>query len=267
MAIQLENRRFGTRPLVVHANGPRHRPDLWTSIRRAFFTSTPAASAPLEPADDWDATIITWNTTGTRLSDYTLVAKHPGMLEASVARFGTAVTVLGGGRGQMQRLREKLDLLVAFLPVVQTTYLIGIDSDDAIVVDDPQHIVERFLREFDCDLLFGAEYECWPAPVGPIEPLARFYERTNAGGVPYLQGGVWVGRTAFCRQFFPAALRYQFLDPGPDALPRHPWNWEQPRYFCLLPQYYPRAQIDSRCRIFQSLTCPEGDLVIGERRA
>lgn len=257
------NMRFGTMPAVVHANGRARLGRHWRDVRHLCFASPrPKPSgvpAPRVPASA--VTVLTWNTEPSH-GDFLTLPRHPGMLEASLDRIGACCVVLGRGRGPMASTAEKLIYLLDALEEVHTPLVAGIDSYDAVALAPPHEMGRRFLDEFDCGLLFGAEYSCWPRPFGHFASIAAF-QRANAGsGVPYLQGGMWIGDLEVCREFFEAAAAAPMRTVAEASLPTDLETWEQPRYVWNLPAFHPRVQIDHRCRIFQSLNCPNADVAI-----
>lgn len=250
------NVRFGTNPAVVHANGRARLRQLWKEVRHLCFATAPAelrsVSAP-------EVTVLTWNT---ELSsgDYLALPRHPGMLEASLDRFSARYVVLGRGRGPMATTAEKLTYLLNALETVRTPLVAGIDSYDAVALAPPPEMARRFVHDFDCALLFGAEYPCWPRPFGHFARIAAFQRANARGGVPYLQGGMWIGELETCREFFQAAAAAPMQTAAEVSMPADLAAWEQPRYVWTLPDFHPRVQIDHGCRIFQSLTCPSADV-------
>lgn len=73
---------------------------------------------------------------------------------------------------------------------------------------------------------------------------------------------MWIGELDTCREFFSAAAAAP-LDRVADAsVPPNLAAWEQPRYVWTLPAFHPRVQVDHRCRIFQSLTCPSHEVQV-----
>jgi hypothetical protein len=224
----LRNTKFGSQPLIVHAHGPHATKPHWQPIRDRFFSEEPRhLGIPAE------LTIITCNNGHTAM----------GLLEESLDRLGVPYVVTGHGIDPWVNARDKPRTILEAALDVRTELILYADSRDAIVLGDPRFIVKRF-RQFDCDLVFGADRMNWP----PLDAFKSF-EDSVAGEAAmdfrYLNGGAWIGRTEFVREFFADACAMPPLAEMPVA--------EQGILKQLFRKHYPRVQLDYRCTIFQNI--------------
>jgi hypothetical protein len=224
----LVNLQFNTNPLVVHAPGPlRHKPH-WQEVRDTFFSSPPLRIGTVE-----GLTIVTWNNGHEAM----------GVLEKSLDHLGVPYVVKGAGVSDWINSKHKPPLTCEALNEAKTKYVMGLDSRDAMVLGDPRLIVQRFEENFSCDMVFGADIVNWPNL-----PRFKSYEESLPGAqdsaFKYLNGGMWIGKTEFCREFFAAATQTEAVAEAPDS--------EQGILKQLFQVYYPRVQLDYRCQIFQN---------------
>jgi hypothetical protein len=224
--LTIEVQAFGTRPGVIHAQGGRWHKPHWAPIRDAFFQSGRSRQATPAPL-----TILTCNN------------GHPalGRFEKSLDHMGLDCMVTGAGIVPWINSRDKPRVLAAAARSVTTPYILYADSRDAILIQPPGIVLQRFLDHFSCDLLFGGDLLSFP----PAAEMKR-YEDELAGSesspFKYLNAGAWIGRAQFVAEFFEAACQ---CDPWPGA----PQS-EQGIVRKLLPHYGRRIGIDYRCEIF-----------------
>jgi hypothetical protein len=170
-------------PIVVHFPGfnlPNSKK--WFDLLNSKY----AKSFNLE-----DATIITWNN------------KAKGPLEKSLDKMGIEYTVLGKDIGKWNNV-FKILLTNKALENVSTKYVIGLDSCDVIVLDDPNKIIGRF-KKMNCRMLFNSQSYCYPRlnKSGQPHDFVEFENSINQGyDNCYLNAGAWVGETEFCKEFF-----------------------------------------------------------------
>jgi hypothetical protein len=231
MPIRLTNRLFHTQPIVGHCPGPTH--GRWRRVVDAVLAQKPRrVTCP-------DTTFLTWNT-GSRPSR---PDKPCGLFERSLAQFGIEPLVLGKGRSNW-RNRDKLALAAEALESVATPYVVGGDSCDVLFFDDPGLVTKRFREQFTCELVFNSTGStCWPQLPELMEfqlsrPMAPLLK-----GRHWINSGLFVGRTEFCRQYFrelassPPVAGYAHSD---QAVVMATWR-----------HWYPRVQTDDLCQIFQ----------------
>lgn len=225
----IRNLLFDSRPLVVHAQGSHEVKPLWRPIRDAFF-SRPSRQVPAPK----DLTIITCNNGHEAM----------GILERSLAHLGLSCMVRGQGIHPWLNSRHKPQVLAEALRDIQTTYTLYADSRDAILLDDPAVLVERFEKGFKADLVFGADRMSWP-PAREFKKFEDAIPEVGGSEFRYLNGGAWIGRTAFCRELFEEATRTPPLPEVPDS--------EQGILRKLFQRHHPRVQLDYRCELFMNI--------------
>jgi hypothetical protein len=228
----LENLRFDTRPLVVHAPGPPVFNPYWEPVCERFFATRRRALGP--PAR---LTLLTWNDG----------ANGPGILERSLAHLGVPCAVAGRGvRGWMNSVHKPLAARQA-LRSIETEYVLGVDSSDAILLGDPAELVARFEASFapsGAEMVFAAEKNN-----APNAPRFRRFEEALPGAADtpfrFLNGGTWLGRTETCRAFFADAVR---TPPAPEDPASEQGILKQ-----LFLTRHPSVALDYRCELFQTL--------------
>ncbi|MDP6530674.1 MAG: hypothetical protein QF375_02200 [Arenicellales bacterium] len=219
-------REFNTRPCVVHGHGKHDYQYWWEPIKSAFF-STPPRIPTIPPG----LTIITCNN------------GHPamGMFESSLEYLGVPYRVFGQDINPWLNSRDKPTVLASALALVDTPYVLYADSRDAILIGDPAKALDRYEHQFSCDILFGADRINWP----PEREFARFEEplaRQAHSEFRYLNGGLWIGRTAYCAEFFSRAATVAPVESAVES--------EQGILKKLFPECYPHVQLDYHCEIF-----------------
>lgn len=227
--MNLTNTIFNTTPAVIHAHGShQHKPN-WKPIRTAFFNSPKCHFGPCP-----DLTIITCNNGHQSM----------GIAEQSLDHLGVPYQVYGQEIETWINSQHKPRVLYQALNQIHTEFTLYLDSRDAIIIDNPQIILERFKNNFDCDLLFGADRINWPN----VKEFQKFEHRVNpikGNDFCYFNGGTWMGRTDFCRLFFEDALNTK---PAPEAPESEQGILKQ-----LFPKYHPQVNLDYRCEIFQNI--------------
>jgi len=233
----LVNLVFDTRPLVVHAPGQTGKNSLWQALKTEFFQS------PKKNYGDCDdLTILTWNN-----------RPRPGVTQRCLDHLGIRHIVLGQDITDWKNL-YKNRLTAEALQSIQTRYVMGLDAPDVLLLAHPQQILERFRRRFSCRLLFGSEVHCFPE----VDALRRFENSLpHAVTSPwrFLNSGMWLGETAFCREFFAQAAETEPWD-GDERFLRS----DQGVLKKVLRRFYPQADLDYGCTLFQNINLHEGDL-------
>ena len=161
-----------------------HKPE-WPPIREWFFATPRRSLPPLE-----NLTIMTCNN------------GHPamGLMERSLEHLGVSCLVVGQGVNPWVNSVHKPRAVVEAARRVTTPYLVYVDSRDAIFVDAPHILVERF-ETFSCDMVFSADRLNWPQ-VKAFKKFEDALEGARESEFRYLNGGAWMGRTAFCLEVF-----------------------------------------------------------------
>lgn len=224
----IKNTVFDTHPLVVHAQGPLSHKPHWQPIRDRFFES-PAQQLSVD-----NLTVFTWNNGHEAM----------GVFEKSMAHLGLPCMVLGQGVKEWTNSKHKPLLTAEAMQKIETEYIMGVDSRDAILLGDPSEILRRFKTSFACELVFSADLMNWPNV-----PNFKKFEDACAQGIDspykYLNSGAFIGKTAFCSEFFAAAA---LTDPVPQA-PRA----DQGIFKKVFQAYYPEVQLDYKCELFQNI--------------
>jgi hypothetical protein len=220
---------FNTTPVVIHAQGRHEYKPHWQPIKERFFAA-PARNLGAIP----DLTILTWNNGHEAM----------GLLERSLEHLGVPCLVLGAGITDWVNSRDKPSLTLEAVNSIQTPYVAGVDSRDAIFIDDPRLLIERFEQEFSSDLVFSADRMNWPN-CADFKEFEDSLPGAQASEFRYLNSGAWIGRTEFCRQFFKDAVQTEPVKEAPEA--------DQGVLKQLFKSYYPRVQLDYKSSMFQNI--------------
>ena len=223
------NRTFGTRPVVIHAHGMLKNKPAWPRIREALFATDPGAPQPLD-----NVTLLTCNNGHEAM----------GLFESSAARLGLPCMVVGQGITPWVNSRDKPRTILDALGRIDTEFVLYADSRDAVLLRHPGEGIAQFAAMPGCQLLFGGDRINWPAL-----PRFREFELSLAGArdtdFRYLNGGAWIGRTAYCREFFARVVALPVVEDAPDS--------EQGLLKALLPLTVPEVRLDYRCEIIQNI--------------
>jgi hypothetical protein len=194
--------------------------------------------------------------------------------------------MMAGGIGSCHVLRTEPDrswrytlkgeLLRDFFRAQRGKYecVLFMDADDCIVLNSPDRYV-GLLDEYDYDLLFSvtADGRSRGMPDPRIERWG--VKRNQELGIQdcYLNSGGYLGRTGFLEQVLDRVL--EFVDEGHllnseltaghppewfrDRLPEYPRNIgaDQTIFRHVEPEFYPRMQIDYRCRLAPKRNSPK----------
>ena len=225
----LKNLTFNTFPTVIHAQGPHDNKPYWQPIRDAFF-ALPKKNILLPK----DLTILTWNNGHSAM----------GVFEKSMAHLGIPCLVLGEGIENWENSKHKPSLTFEALKNIQTEYVMGVDSRDAILIDDPSILLNKFLSLFDCELVFSADLMNWPN----IPEFKKFEDKCAKdfhSDYKYLNSGAFIGKRDFCLEFFKVASE---TPPSPKA-PKA----DQGIFKRVFMEFYPKVQLDYHCHLFQNI--------------
>lgn len=227
--LRLINTLFDTQPLIVHAHGHHANQVHWGPIRDGFFSLPPARAGGVQ-----DLTVITCNNG----------AQAMGLFERSLDHLGVPYLVGGQGIAPWVNARDKPAVIHALLQRIETPYVLYADSRDALALGPLATLLERFIVHFDAEIVFGADRMHWP-------PLSRFkrFEKSVAGDAPgdfhYLNGGMWIGGTEFCRNLFARAKAMPGVPEAPES--------EQGILRQLFLEQPQGIAIDYRCQLFQNI--------------
>ena len=128
----------------------------------------------------------------------------------------------------------------------RSEYLLCLDADDNLIVNDPRLIFDRF-RAAGCDILFGAT--CADSPGSPecreFEDSVTEYADPGHG---HLNAGGFIGKAEFIRSCASEILESWRADPAFCETPKmfsDQLGWRR-----MHRRYYPRIKIDWSCSIF-----------------
>jgi len=223
------NKQFNTAPSIIHAHGSHDYKPNWLPIKNAFF------DLELDSANATkDLTIITCNN------------GHPsmGLFEKSVEHLGLNCEVYGAGIYPWVNAEVKPVVLFEALKTINTKYTLYADSRDAILIDDPINIVQKFKNEFQCKLLFGADRINWP-PLKEFQKYEDDISKEIDSEFRYFNGGAWIGETDFCKTFFKKALNTPPAEKAPES--------EQGILKKILPEFKGKVALDYYCKIIQNI--------------
>lgn len=226
---RIHNLLSNTDPLAAHCPGPLHFD--WQRFCDAAAAHTIKGDKRCDRL-----TFLTWNATSRS-------EKPNGVLEGSLSRFGVQPIVLGSGIKQWRNIK-KFALTAEALRHVRTPYVLGADSSDVVVFRDPRLFVKRFEEHFSADLVFNATgSRCWPELPEYVSFESTRPTAALAQGRHWLNAGLWMGRTDFCRAYFAELAKavpvvgYEYSE---QAVVKREW-----------PKWYPRVQLDYFSQLFQ----------------
>lgn len=223
------NRTFGTTPVLVHAGGFLEHKPVWPRVREALFSRPSRTIGPVD-----GLTLLTCNNGHGTM----------GIFERSADRLGLPVLVRGQGIAPWVNARDKPRVIRDALADIDTDFVLYGDSRDAVLLRDPTEARDLIAGMSGCGLLFGSDRINWP-------PLARFkaFELGLPGAAEtdfrFLNGGVWIGRTAFCRDVFTRACEMPPVPEAPES--------EQGILKELFREIYPAARLDYRCELVANI--------------
>lgn len=134
--------------------------------------------------------------------------------QIKLVNLGKNVEWRGGDMAAGQGGGQKINLIrqhIANLP--DSTIIIFVDGYDGLFLDNLETIRERFV-DFDCDILFAAEKNCWPDP----DMWVQFPKSDTP--YRYLNSGLFMGVAGALKSFFNMTLK----DDDDDQL------WVQMKY-------------------------------------
>tara|TARA_R100000027_G_scaffold26373_1_gene19128 strand:+ start:16149 stop:16868 length:720 start_codon:yes stop_codon:yes gene_type:complete len=228
----------GGRPIVVHGHGNHDLKPVFDAIRSRLSEIDPVAAGPSP-----DLTVITCNN------------GHPslGLFEETADRLGVTVTVAGKGRSEWSNAVDKPLAIREVLETVDTEFTLYADSRDCLLLRDPVAALESFRSNYSSrQLVFGADIVNWP-PVREFQRYEKGLAGPDAGRYRFLNGGCWLGRTAFCKTFFEHAMRIEPAQEAPDS--------EQGLLKAILPSYPEEVTLDYGTHLFFNCGFVAGDII------
>jgi len=233
----------GSTPCILHRNGtPPQWAARWEQAVADFFRQD---LEPFEPCPE--LAILTWNTRPTT-----------SLLERCLERWDTTCLTLGRNLPRW-RMDMKAVLNADALERVTAEYVLAVDATDVLVVSPPRRVITEF-QSYGCDILFSGERNSYPEV-----PHLEDFERSIAES-PYchLNAGAWMGRTEAARRFFKDCLKEHNTDLVEAHPAAHVLRDDQGLTRKTFKRYYPAAQVDYHCRVFQSLfkVTPDSEVLI-----
>ena len=227
----------GGHPVVIHGHGNHDLKPVFEAVRKIFFE---AEVKPVEAGPD--VTLITCNNGHESL----------GLLEESAKRLGVSVRVFGQNRKEWTNAIDKPQVIREALAEVDTEFTLYSDSRDCILLDSPQKARTQYEKHFPGkQLVFGADIVNWP-PVLAFQRYEKKLAGSEVGRYRFLNGGCWMGRTAFCRTFFDQVAEAEPVPEAPDS--------EQGLLKGLLPEFSEEVALDYGTELFFNCGFVAGDI-------
>ena len=225
--------------LILHCPAPMREPPnpfrhVWAQACRRFFADDALRGRFADPED---LTIVTYNTYGTEL-----------LLERCLRRLGLRRHVVLGRDVEQWQWIHKIALVAEHLDRAQDTteYVMCLDGDDVLVIEDPAIALDRF-RESGCELLFCGTRgdqprspECWDFENSVSEYADPRHRHLNAGA--------YIGRTEFVRDRLREILAAHAA-AEPWCFSRYGFD-DQLAWRHMHKRHYPDIKIDAACRVF-----------------
>jgi hypothetical protein len=147
----------------------------------------------------------------------------------------------------------------------------GLDAYDVLLLESPREVVKRF-EGFSCEMLFNASTRFYP-PCHQFELAGErfitrdweeFQSSISDSNWKYLNSGMWIGKTAFCRKFFAECLSRktkELVDAGKlpsqmqkATLYQNITDSDQVVFHWVFQDCFPQVQLDYNCKIFLNLS-------------
>lgn len=243
--MRLYNTLTKTSPIVLHSPGVH-------GLKNPLFRKAIRLSKKTEVQN---ATIITWNST-----------KRACLLEQH-----QQCVVLGQGVDVWHNSMKAV-LAKEFIESVTTKYIMAFDGFDVLVFD-PQQVVERF-EETGYEMFVATDRTYFPYCGEPLTgSWKKFQETVGKGEYRYLNGGAWIAKTEFLKDFIkrwvskieevrllvengtlPRKIPGYVLACGHIVTPKKsPDKSDQMAFNGTFCEFYPNIQLDYSCSVFQTL--------------
>jgi len=195
---------------VLHANG--------RLTKKSAFWKRVVSSPP-----------VAYHDCPEQLTIFTINDQRPGCLE----RQGLPITNLMAWLPNQRAVPMKLRGLLTAANRCSTPYLLYVDAIDVLLFGSTSRILDQF-KSFNCQMLFGAECNHWPAACP-----TRDWEAAHATPPAcWLNAGCVVASCAWVAAHFPV-----------DTDCEEDQGWWKQRYR----EHWPDIRIDDGCRIFMNL--------------
>ena len=240
--VKIKNKNTGTYPIAFHLNGDvdlnAHGYDIYNEIKPYIKKCD---------ASDADKITLCFAKWGRASGRKCIMEETLNTME--LPWFNIADEYTSGGLKGRRQLIKKPKMLRDSLSKIKTEYIMGWDITDTFFTTTPNKIVERFESEFECDMLFNAELVCYPQEARELyETWNNYDEIVNKSPFRFLNSGLWIAKTDFCREIIDDVIKTKKL------VHMGSWPGDQGVFQQVYKKYYPRIQVDSECKIFQA-TC------------
>lgn len=225
----LRNGLYNTFPKVFHCMGPKK----WKKYGLRFFNTYINYLKTLPDCKSKSGLIT-----------YLFVDTHKDRvspLELSLKKFGFRYIKIGEGKSYTHDSRTPW--VLEALELVDTPYVMGLDSYDCVVMDSPEYIVSVFKDAFKCRMVYNTEMLSFP----PNKELYDFETSVNEYPYAFVNAGAWISETDFYKEV---------LNFNAAQVPRIKGS-DQEINRLAHKHFYPDIQADDHCRIFQT-ACATG---------
>jgi hypothetical protein len=211
-------------PKILHC--PNENPEHIWNFACKYFTKKKAKIKLPE-----DTTLITFNN---RL-EKCLLEKNLESLEIEHVVLGKKI--------KNWHNRKKINLLKEYLENVKTTYILVMDGDDSLIVDDLNKLPD-YLNYLKCSVIFNASNFTYP------EDSNGFYQNnekklSNESFFRHLNSGCFFGKTKFCKYLYDLSSVFKN-----DIINRYHYSDQIIlKHFYI--KMYPEIQVDCDCNFFQ----------------
>jgi len=223
--MKLTNKISQTDPVIIHYPYPENN-EVWNVLLRQVFKNSEAYKCPDE------LEIITFNN-----------RKQITLLEQVCRQHGVPLTVLGKKVDRWTN-RRKIDLCLDQLKITEKPYILGLDADDVILLQDaPQIALDRFLG-MNCKAIYNASSCDYPGvkPYKEVDLKLKPKELFR-----HLNSGCFIGETKFLLDVYREAFQYT------DQHTEHYSPSDQVKIRPIYHKKAPELAIDDKCEIFQVL--------------
>jgi len=253
----IETVKYRTWPIVMHANGPSKKEDIWKRALKMFENVKETNEGPPEKHD---LTIMTWT-----------VAGEKTILQDCFAKMNANIVLLEIEKpfNWLDKIRRVKDIL----PYVDTKYVMCLDSTDIIVGTDEKEgqiwsdLINTFKNQ-NVKLLFNAEKYKWPEEgkgvnsdkmkhyIKKLKETEKFEKDVYYGllGSPFhrFNSGAFIGETEFTKKVYDKV--WDITEPFyKDGIDESLFGGDQGFLRIVQPEFFPEMRIDYKCSIFQCL--------------
>jgi len=264
----IENPKFKSWPMVIHANGPSKKGKIWKKALK-MFKNVEERNEP-QP-EDVDLTVMTWTVAGERT-----------ILQDCFAKMNVNIILLEIEKpfNWLDKIKRVKDIL----PYIDTKYVMCLDSTDVIVSTDEAEgqiwsdFVETFKNQ-NTKLLFNAEKYKWPEVdkgisnpkemehyIKLLEQTEKFEEDLYSDLLdsPFnrFNSGAFIGETKFTQIVYDKV--WDITEPYyKDGVNESLFGGDQGFLRIVQHEFFPDMRIDYSCSIFQCLAgVDEGEVIL-----